>query len=65
MVQGVEAMRTSMYLGLMRLIRVLPFAVLVGVSGCGAGLGTVVPPVVNLPVGFAYVTAMATSVGRT
>jgi 6-phosphogluconolactonase (cycloisomerase 2 family) len=48
----------------MRLITVLPFAVLVGVSGCGAGSGTVgPPPVVNPPVGFAYVTVAATSAG--
>jgi len=48
----------------MRLITVLPFAVLVGVSGCGGGSGTVgPPPVVNPPVGFAYVTVGATSAG--
>jgi hypothetical protein len=53
-----------MHFGLMRLITGLPFAVLVAVSGCGAGSGTVVPPpVVNPPVGFAYVTVMATSAG--
>jgi DNA-binding beta-propeller fold protein YncE len=54
-------MRTSRYF--MRLITVLPFAVLGAVSGCGAGSGTAVPPVVNPPVGFAYVTARATSAG--
>jgi DNA-binding beta-propeller fold protein YncE len=49
-----------MRFGLMRPITVLPFAVLVGVSGCGAGPGSVgPPPVVNPPVGFAYVTVMA------
>jgi DNA-binding beta-propeller fold protein YncE len=63
MFQGGEAVKTSMYLRLMRLITVSPFAVLVGVSGCGAGSGSAVPPVVNPPVGFAYVTAMAASAG--
>jgi len=53
-----------MYSGLLRLFTILPFAVLVGVSGCGAGSPTVAPPpVVNPPVGFAYVTVMATSAG--
>ena len=62
--QGAKRIRTSMYFGLMRLVTVLPFAVLVGVSGCGAGSGTVVPPpVVNPAVSFAYVTVMATSAG--
>jgi Lactonase, 7-bladed beta-propeller len=51
-----------MHFGLMRLITVLPFAALVGVSGCGGGSGGP-PPVVNPPVGFAYVTATATSDG--
>jgi DNA-binding beta-propeller fold protein YncE len=53
-----------MNIGLMRLITALPFAVLVGVSGCGGGSGMAgPPPVVNPPVGFAYVTAMAASAG--
>jgi 6-phosphogluconolactonase (cycloisomerase 2 family) len=53
-----------MHFGLMRLITVLPFAAFVGVSGCGGGSGTVgPPPVVNPPVGFAYVTVGATSAG--
>lgn len=53
-----------MHFGLMRLIMALPCAVLVGVSGCGAGSGAVAPPpVVSPPVGFAYVTVMATSAG--
>jgi len=53
-----------MYSRLLRLFTILPFAVLVGVSGCGAGSPTVAPPpVVNPPVGFAYVTVMATSAG--
>jgi hypothetical protein len=55
MVQGVEAMR---------LVTVLPFAMLVGVSGCGGGSGMgAPPPVVNPPVGFAYVTTASTSAG--
>jgi DNA-binding beta-propeller fold protein YncE len=52
-----------MHFGLMRLITMLPFAVLVGVSGCGGGSGRVAPPVVNPPVGFAYVTVMAAGAG--
>jgi DNA-binding beta-propeller fold protein YncE len=53
-----------MHFGLVRLITVLAFAGMVGVSGCGAGAGTAAPPpVVNPPVGFAYVTVTATSAG--
>jgi DNA-binding beta-propeller fold protein YncE len=53
-----------MRFGLVRLIRALPFAVFVGVCGCGAGSGIVgPPPAVNPPVGFAYVTVAATSAG--
>jgi DNA-binding beta-propeller fold protein YncE len=53
-----------MRFGLMRLIRVLPFAMLVGECGCGAGSGTVgPPPAVDPPVGFAYVTVAATGAG--
>jgi hypothetical protein len=56
-------MATSISFGLIRLIALLSFAVLVGVSGCGTGSGMVVPPVVNSPAGYAYVTAMATNTG--
>ena len=53
-----------MRFGLVRLIRVLPFAVLIGVCGCGGGSGPVAPPpVANPAVGFAYVTVAATSAG--
>lgn len=53
-----------MRFGLMRPITVLSFVLLVGVSGCGGGSGTVAPPpVANPPVGFAYVTVTATSAG--
>jgi DNA-binding beta-propeller fold protein YncE len=53
-----------MRFGLVRSITVLPFALLLGVSGCGGDSGTVgPPPVVNPPVGFAYVTVTATSAG--
>lgn len=53
-----------MRFGLVRLIRALPFAVLVGACGCGGGSGTVAPPpVANPAVGFAYVTVAATSAG--
>ena len=53
-----------MRFGVVRLIRALPFAVLVGVCGCGGGSGTVAPPpVVNPAVGFAYVTAAAAGAG--
>jgi DNA-binding beta-propeller fold protein YncE len=53
-----------MRFGFLRLIRALPFAVFVGVYGCGAGSGTGgPPPPVNPPVGFAYVTVAATSAG--
>jgi hypothetical protein len=47
----------------MSLIKVLPFAVLVGVSGCGGSSPGGPRPVVNPPVGFAYVTATTTSAG--
>jgi hypothetical protein len=56
-------MGTSMNSGHLRLIAVLSFAVLVGVSGCGAGSDTAVPPVGKPAVAYAYVTAMATSAG--
>jgi 6-phosphogluconolactonase len=47
---------------LARLITLLPFAVLVGVNGCGAGPGSAAPPpVANPPVGFAYVTDAAST----
>jgi DNA-binding beta-propeller fold protein YncE len=53
-----------MYVGLMRLITVLAFAVLLAGSGCGGGSGADgPPPVVNPPQAFAYVTATATSAG--
>lgn len=47
-----------------RPITALPVAMFVGVSGCGGGQGTgAPPPVVNPPVGFAYVTVMAANAG--
>lgn len=50
--------------GLVRSIKMLPFAVSVGVCGCGGGAGTAAPPPTpNPPVGFAYVTSTATSAG--
>jgi DNA-binding beta-propeller fold protein YncE len=51
-----------MRFGLVRLIRALPFAVLVGVCGCGSGT-VAPPPIANPAVGFAYVTVAATSAG--
>jgi hypothetical protein len=55
-------MRTSMQFGLMRLFTPLPFTVLVGLSGCGAGPADK-GPAVDPPVGFAYVTDAASSAG--
>lgn len=53
-----------MRFGLMRSITVLPFVLLVGLSGCGGGSGTAAPPpLVNPPVGFAYVTVTASTAG--
>ena len=52
-----------MHFALMRLIKVLPLAVSVGASGCGGSGSGGPPPVVNPPVAFAYVTAMATGTG--
>ena len=62
MVRPLVAMRT-LYPGVMRLLPVLPFAVLAGTGGCGSGAGRGAPPVTNSPVGFAYVTDSSTSVG--
>lgn len=56
-------MTNSMQLGFTRLIAVLPFAAVIAVTGCGGASAPGVPSVVNPPVGFAYVTAAATSAG--
>jgi DNA-binding beta-propeller fold protein YncE len=47
----------------MRLITVLPFAVWLELNGCGGSGTNAPPPVVNPPVGFAYVTVMAAGAG--